>query len=113
MTETSTEYRISPRVNILEDSNAFTIEAELPGVAKEDVEITLEDGALTLKGTRTVPEIEGDVRLRERKGTAYYRSFMIDDTIDRSKVDAVMKDGVLTVTLNKSEGSKPQKISIN
>lgn len=113
MTQGTKHSYMAPRVNIVEQADAYTIEAELPGVPKDQVELEIKDGELTLKGTRNGNGHEGGFRIKERPGADFYRSFALGETIDTGKVTANMNDGVLTVTLQKVEQAKPLAISVN
>ncbi len=108
------ERYIAPRVNVVEREDAVVIEAEMPGIASGQAEVEVRDGTLYLKTQR--PEAggsEGAYRLRERWGASYYRAFELSDGIDPAKIEARMKDGVLTVTLAKSDKIKPRTVSVN
>jgi HSP20 family protein len=104
-----------PPVNVWEDENHFYLEAELPGMSIEDLEIYVHEGdQLSIKGSRKASEIEGaKLRRRERSCGAFQRTFKLDSDVDVEKVSADFKNGVLTVTLPKSEAVKPRKIEIN
>ena len=103
-----------PPVDILERNDHFVIRAELPGLDRNDMDVHVEDGVLTLKGERkreAEPE-EGNAFRTERIYGAFTRSFTLPTTVDASKVSAAYKDGVLTVTVPKAEAAKPKKIEI-
>lgn len=109
---TATEERyIKPRVNVREDAHEVTIEAELPGVSKNEAEIEVRDGHLILKGKRS-PKGEGRYRVQERHDSSFYRAFALSDAIDTEHVEARIKDGVLTVTLQKVDRLRPKSIPI-
>jgi HSP20 family protein len=111
-TAEKTERYIVPRVNVVEEPGQVRIEAELAGVPKENVELEVKEGELTLIGRR--PERNGDGRylLRERTPAHYRRVFTLSKAIDAENVNALMRDGVLTVTLPKAEAFKPRTIEI-
>lgn len=111
-TETKERY-IAPRVNIFENTEVLTVEAELPGVSKDQAEIEVKEGELVLTGKRNGATEGGDLRLRERPNASFYRAFVLGKSIDTSKIEASMSDGVLTITLPKLESVKPRAISIN
>lgn len=113
MTNATREQYVTPRVNVLEDTEAVTIEADFPGVANGDAEVELRDGHLILKGDRKSNGEAGRYRVHERRSAGFYREFALGDAIDTEKVDAKMRDGVLTVTLQKASHLKPRTISIN
>ena len=106
---------VYPPVNVWEDENHFYLEAELPGMSIEDLEIYVHEGdQLSIKGTRKLSEIEGaKLRRRERGHGEFHRTFKLDRDVDVQNVSADYKHGVLTVTLPKSELIKPRKIEIN
>jgi HSP20 family protein len=85
----------------------------MPGVNKSGLEITLEGNELTLIGRRTTESVNGQVLFRESRDVDYRRVFELDPAIDTSKVAAKMDQGVLTLTLPKSEQVKPRKITVD
>lgn len=101
-----------PAVDIYEEGGAVRIRMEMPGVRKEDVELRIENDLLSIKGSKGQNGQDGAYVLRERHFGEYYKQFTLDDTIDREKVDASMKNGVLVVTLNKKEAAKPRRIEV-
>ncbi len=109
--------RLAPyAVDIREDQDHFYVEAELPGFKKDDVEITLENQTLTIAGQRqaSTPPAEGaELLLHERRYSRFLRSFTLPPTVDEQTVNAKLVDGVLTITLNKREESKPRKITVS
>lgn len=111
-TETQTRY-VAPRVNITENSEAVTLEAELPGVPKDGAQIEVKEGELIIKGKRNATAEGGGLCLRERPNAEFYRAFVVGKSIDTGKIEAAMSDGVLTVTLPKVEELKPRLVSIN
>lgn len=111
-TQAQVEY-IRPRVNILEDEDAVTIEAELPGVTLDGTEIEVRDGLLVLQGRRTNGHKPAAFRLRERPHADFYRAFRLGDGIDTERISARMTNGVLTVSVPKAEHTKPRTISVN
>ena len=104
-------------VDIREDANNFYVEAELPGFKKEDVNVTFEDQQLTIQAERKEEKREdgknGETLLAERRWGRYVRSFTLPPTVDASKVDAKLADGVLSITLTKREEVKPRKIAVS
>jgi len=103
----------NPAVDIFETENELTLLADMPGVKAKDLKIDLKDNVLTLTADETPleePE-EKDVMREYRTGT-YYRQFSLSDTIDQSKIEAVMKDGVLRLSLPKVAAATPRKISV-
>ena len=105
-------------VDVREDGDHIYVEAELPGFRKEDVDITLENQTLTISAERkeeTAPDKakKGEHLLHERRYTRFLRSFTLPPTVDEQSVNAKLTDGVLTVTLNKREETKPKKINVS
>src|SRR5258708_3132142 len=107
-----TEY-VAPEVNIFETKDGYVVEAEMPGVNKEGLEITVEGNELTIVGRRNSEQVNGQPLFRERRLADYRRSFELDPAIDTSKVTAKIDQGIVTVTLPKSEKVKPRKIAID
>lgn len=99
-------------VDIREDDDHVYIEAELPGFHKEEVEVTLEAGVITMTAQRKTQEDKGTQHLNERRFTRVQRSFTLPTTVDEGKVDASLHDGVLHVKLTKREEVKPRKIEV-
>ena len=100
-----------PPLNLSNDEGNIYVRAEIPGVAMEDVELTLTDKTLVIKGERNAPE--GKLFRQERPSGVFHRVINIGVPVDRDKVAASMKDGVLTVVLPKAEEVKPRTISID
>jgi HSP20 family protein len=99
-----------PPLNLSNDDENIYVRAELPGVNLADVELTLSDKTLVLKGERSAPK--GKYYRQERQSGVFHRVVNIAVPVDRDKVTAVMTDGVLTVTLPKTEEVKPRSINI-
>jgi HSP20 family protein len=110
--------RLAPyAVDVREDADHFYVEAELPGFKKDDVDITLENQQLTISAERKEDRREegpkGELLLNERRYNRFLRSFTLPPTVDEQTVNAKLENGVLTVTLNKREESKPRKITVS
>jgi HSP20 family protein len=103
-------------VDVREDNDHVYVEAELPGFKKDEVDVTLENQTLTISAERreggTNEPQKGEHLLRERRYTRFLRSFTLPPTVDEQTVNAKLTDGVLTVTLNKREETKPRKIAV-
>jgi HSP20 family protein len=110
-TSRNQEY-VLPPVNIHEEDGAYILEAEMPGVGKDDVEILLEGSELTLIGHRRQETHEGEVLIKEQRTADFRRVFEVDPAIDAGNISAVMNQGVLRLTLPKSEQLKPRKIKV-
>ena len=107
----TTEY-LTPEVNIFETNDGYMLEAEMPGVSKAGLEITLDGGEITIIGRRGSEVVSGDMLLRERTLADFRRVFELDPVIDTSRISARVDQGVLTLTLPKSEKVKPRKIEV-
>jgi len=113
-TEDVTNRRWMPAVDIRESDEALTLIAELPGLTKNDVHITMENNVLTLSGERKfeTEEKEESYHRIERAYGSFSRSFTLPANVKTDKVEALFKDGLLSVTLPKVEEAKPRKIEI-
>lgn len=101
-------------LDIAEKDDAYVVKASVPGVAPEDVEITLTDNVLTIKGEmKEDKEIKEDAyHMRERRFGQFVRSVTLPMPVDADKIEAVNENGVLTLTLPKAEMAKPKKIEV-
>ncbi|HYE21157.1 MAG TPA: Hsp20/alpha crystallin family protein [Tepidisphaeraceae bacterium] len=102
-------------VDIREDNDHLYVEADLPGFKKDEVDITLENQTLSItaeKKEEATDQPQGDWLLNERRYARFMRSFTLPPTVDDQKVDAKLADGVLRITLNKREETKPRKITV-
>ncbi len=106
--------RAVPALNVWEDDTHLYAEAEVPGMKFGDLEITLMGNELTIKGTREEQAAQKDVSYvrRERSVRSFSRVVRLPSDVDAEKVTARLEDGVLTVTIPKSEASRPRKIEI-
>lgn len=104
---------VTPEVNIFEAQDGYVLEAEMPGVGKDGLEITLENNELTIVGHRSSEAFPGEPLFRERRLADYRRVFELDPAIDSAKISAKVDQGVLTLTLPKSERVKPRKITVD
>ena|ERR1051325_9581495 len=103
---------VSPQVNIFETRDGYLLEADLPGVTKDGLEVTLENTTLTLIGRRSTESLSGEVLYRESRHADFRREFELDPSIDTAKIHARMDQGVLFLELPKAEKVKPRKIKI-
>jgi HSP20 family protein len=103
---------ISPPADICEDNGSVILRLEMPGIGKDDIDIRIENDELFIRGLRKNEVSEGTYVIRERSHADYMRKYTLDETIDREKIDAVMKNGVLMLTLHTKEAAKPKKIEI-
>ena len=101
-----------PQVNIVETKDSFVLEAEMPGVSKEGLEVLLEGNELTIVGRRQTGVLGAEPVYRESSPRDFRREFVLDPSIDTSKLSATIEQGMLTVTLPKTEKVKPRKIQV-
>jgi len=104
---------VLPAVNIYETPTEFVIEAEMPGVNRDGLEVALEGHELTLHGRRAPETVEGRFLVRERDtGLEYRRVFELDPTLDTSRISARMEQGLLRLTLPKAQAFQPRRIPV-
>jgi HSP20 family protein len=103
---------VTPLADVDSTDEGYTIRAEMPGVNKSSLEITVDNGELTLVGHRQIEAEPGEPVYREIRAVDYRRVYELDPTIDTTKISARIEDGVLTVTLPKAESVKPRKITV-
>jgi len=103
---------VVPNVNIFETKDGYVIQAEMPGVTKDGLDVTLEGTEITITGRRSADANKGEALLRESHRADYRRVFELDPAIDTTKISARMDQGLLTLTLPKSERVKPRKIEV-
>lgn len=104
----------APRVDIREDADALIVTAEIPGIAKDGVNVEVHKSILTISGEKKVEQADNEngVHRTERVYGAFKRSFSLPDSVSGDEVDASYKDGVLTVRLAKRPESKPRQITV-
>jgi HSP20 family protein len=103
---------VTPLVDIETTDDGYVIRAEMPGVEKSGVEITVDNGEMTILGRRKPTEFTAELIHREIQPHDFRRVYELDPSIDMTKVGAKIDDGILTVTLPKAETVKPRKISV-
>jgi len=104
----------TPAVDIKEEDDKYLLHADIPGVKPEEIEISMDNGVLTIKGERkheSTEEKENYKRI-ERMHGVFYRRFALPDDADAEKIKASGKDGVLEVVIPKTEAQKPRKIEV-
>jgi HSP20 family molecular chaperone IbpA len=111
-TATSEPAYVAPGVDIHETKDEYVLEADMPGVGKEGLEVVLEANELTLIGRRQAPP-EGEILHREVNRSDYRRTFLLDPVIDTAKIRAQIEEGLLTVHLPKAEKVKPRRIAVS
>ena len=104
---------VTPLVDVESTEDGYTIRAEMPGVDKSDLEITVDNGELTLVGHRHPAEAPGEPVYREIRNYDFRRVYELDPAIDTTKISARIEQGILTVTLPKAESVKPRKITVD
>lgn len=104
---------VFPALNVWEENEVFHVEAEVPGLNLEDLDISVKDDELTIKGERKASREEGAAyHRRERSFGQFERTHKLPASVDATKVEARLKDGVLRITLPKAEAAKARKISV-
>lgn len=102
-----------PRTNLYEKGDQFELVAEVPGLSKDDLDVKLQGNYLEISGKRQVKAPEGYRSHRVERGSATFtRSLTLPAEVDSDKVSATLKDGILVLTMPKSEAAKPRQISI-
>lgn len=106
--------RWAPRVDIVEQDGVYELAADLPGLKKEDIKIEIEGDILTLRGEKKLAEEKKDknYRLCERYYGEFVRTFMLPENVDRDKIVAEFKDGVLKLEIPKTAAAKPKQIEV-
>jgi HSP20 family protein len=105
----------SPPLDVYQDKDNVFVKAELPGMTKDEIDISLQDDALVISGERKHEKEskEGEAFRSERYFGRFHRSVTLPTRVDGEKVKATYKDGILTVTLPKAEDAKPKQIQVN
>lgn len=104
----------APRTNLYENEDHFEIRAEVPGLQKEDLSVKIQGNYLEISGTRESDAPEGFRTHKTERGTgSFSRSFTLPADVDSARVEAMLKDGILFLSLPKSEAAKPKKIVIS
>jgi HSP20 family protein len=103
---------VMPFVDVQSTEEGFVLQAEMPGVNKTGIEVTVENGDLILVGHRQSLDVSGDPVYLERWPSDYRRVYELDPSIDTSRISARVDQGILTVTLPKAESVKPRKIKL-
>ncbi|MEJ2177813.1 MAG: Hsp20/alpha crystallin family protein [Gammaproteobacteria bacterium] len=105
-----------PAVDVIDEDNQFVVKAELPGVKREDIDVSINNGVLTINAERKMEEEskdeKGRVIRRESRYGQYLRTMTLDNSVDVKNVKADYTDGILKLVLPKAEEAKPQKIEV-
>jgi HSP20 family protein len=113
--ETEGEYEreyVTPKVNITEGQDYYVVEAEFPGVNKDGLDVSLDNNELTIVGRRQT-NASGNLLYRESQTADFRRVFELDPSVDTAKISAKIEQGILTLTLPKTEQVKPRRISVS
>ncbi len=104
----------TPSVDIKEEANRYVVQADLPGVKPEDIEVTLQNGVLTIKGERQTEakEERENYKRIERFYGSFFRRFSLPESVEEEKIEANYDKGVLTVSIPKKPEVQPKKISV-
>jgi HSP20 family protein len=105
----------TPAVDIVETEDELTFRADLPGMKQEDIDVQIENGTLTLKGSRKFEQEEKEKGYHriERSYGSFTRAFSLPDTVDTEKAKASYKDGVLQIVFARREAAKPRSVKVS
>src|ERR1700685_4451730 len=105
----------APALDVQESKDNYIFRAELPGLKREEIDVSLQDDTLVISGERKVEKVEEGVEVhqQERYYGKFQRTLTLPEPVAADKVKAEYKDGVLTVTLPKTEAAKPKKIDVS
>ncbi|MEW5723497.1 MAG: Hsp20/alpha crystallin family protein [Thermodesulfobacteriota bacterium] len=108
------ERLVLPKVDVVEGETEYKITAEVPGYAREDLKVEVDNGVLRLSAEKKEEKEEKkeNYHLRERRYGSFARSFNLPENVDGGKIEAKVKDGVLTVIVPKAEPSRPKQIEV-
>ncbi len=111
--QTETERPMRPAVDIFEDETGITLQADMPGVAKDRLDVKIDNETLSIQGQADITMPEGmEAVYADVRATRYERSFSLSSELDADKVDASLKDGVLILRIPKREKFQPRKIEV-
>src|SRR5919199_3071178 len=103
-----------PAINVYAHQDGVVLTAELPGVKEDDLDITVHRDTVTLRGERRDPISEaGGYHRRERRTGSFWRTFSLPFNVDPERVEATLRDGILTLTLHRPEQDKPKRIRVS
>jgi len=103
----------TPLADIYSTEEIYSVKLEVPGVTKENLNVVIEDDELKISAESSIEESEKDLKYAEFSVKNFSRTFRVGNDVDRSKIDAKLDNGILTLVLHKSEEVKPKKIAIN
>ena len=106
---------VFPLLNVSATTDAYVVRAELPGIKANELDITVSGNNLTISGERKIPQENQGAKYhrREREAGKFSRALTLPGPLDSNKVDAHLKNGILTIVIPKAEEAKPKKISIH
>lgn len=107
------EPAILPAVDIFENASGITVQADMPGVSRDRLEVHVDSDNLTIEGRAEIPMPEGmDAMYADIRSTRYQRSFSLSRELDTERIEAGLKDGVLTLQIPKREEHRPRRIEV-
>jgi HSP20 family protein len=107
------EQFVAPSASMIEAADGYTLQVEMPGVNKHGLEVSVENNELVIVGRRSLPTVEGTLIHHELRPENYQRTFELDPSIDASKISAKIDQGLVTLTLPKTEHVKPCRIAVS
>jgi len=119
MTETNSNITESrkvfhtPLADIYSTDDIYSVKLEVPGVTRENLNVVIEDDELKITAESSIEENDNDLKYADFSVKNFSRTFRVGNDIDRNRIDAKLENGILTLTLHKSEEVKPKKIAIN
>ena len=108
-----TEQFVVPSASVVEATDGYRLEVEMPGVNKEGLEVSVENNELAIVGRRSLPAAEGTLIHHESRPENFRRTFELDPSIDADKISAKIDQGLVTLTLPTAEHVKPRKIAVS
>jgi HSP20 family protein len=107
------EQAILPAVDIFENASGITVQADMPGVSKDRLDVHIDSDTLSIEGRAVIPMPEGmDALYADIRSTHYQRSFSLSRELDTDRIEAGLKDGVLTLRIPKREEHRPRRIEV-
>jgi HSP20 family protein len=107
------EQFVAPPASVIEAGDGYTLQVEMPGVNKDGLDISVENNELTIVGRRSLPVVEGTLVHHESRPENFRRTFELDPSIDANKISARVEQGLVTLTLPKTEHVKPRRIAVS
>ena len=104
---------IAPAASAIEAGDGYTLEVEMPGVDKDGLDISVENNELTITGRRSLPKVKGTLIHQESRPEGFRRTFELDPSIDADKISAKIDQGLVTLSLPKTEHVRPRKITVS